>query len=120
MTYRAVFFDAGETLVHPHPSFPELLSRLLAREGFDVDPLEVRRGVALVAEHFARAADDRVLWTTSPERSKAFWMGVYREFLSQLGVTDHGELPERLYGAFTDLSNYRLFPDVEPVLTRLK
>ena len=24
--YRAVFFDAGETLVHPHPSFPELLS----------------------------------------------------------------------------------------------
>src|SRR5438067_234635 len=40
MTYRAVFFDAGETLVHPHPSFPELLSRLLARERSGLEPAE--------------------------------------------------------------------------------
>src|SRR5204863_6411168 len=29
-------------------------------------------------------------------------------------------LPERLYGEFTDLTNYRLFDDVEPVLARLR
>ena len=27
VTYRAVFFDAGETLVHPAPSFPELFAQ---------------------------------------------------------------------------------------------
>jgi putative hydrolase of the HAD superfamily len=120
MTYRAVFFDAGETLVHPYPSFPELMATLLRREGIRVDPMEVRDGVMLVAEHFARAADDRVLWTTSPERSKAFWLGVYEAFLARLGLSEHDGLPERLYREFTDLSNYRLFPDVTPVLERLK
>ncbi len=119
MTYRAVFFDAGETIVHPHPSFAELMATLLRAEGLGVDPVEVRDGVMLVAEHFARAADDRVLWTTSPERSRAFWLEVYREFLGRMGVTGHDGLPERLYAAFTDLSNYRLFPDVIPALDRL-
>ena len=43
VTYRAVFFDAGETLVHPHPSFAELFTLVLHREGFDVDPAVVGR-----------------------------------------------------------------------------
>jgi putative hydrolase of the HAD superfamily len=120
MPYGAVFFDAGETIVHPHPSFPELMATLLQREGLLVDPMEVRDGVMLVADHFARAADDRVLWTTSPERSKAFWLGVYTEFLARLGLSAHDGLPERLYREFTDVSNYRLFPDVVPVLERLR
>src|SRR5919204_6998985 len=80
VAYRAVFFDAGETIVHPHPSFPELLTALLRRDGIEVDQIQVREGVMLVAEHFQRAADDGVLWTTSPERSRAFWLDVYRAF----------------------------------------
>ncbi len=120
VTYRAVFFDAGETIVHPHPSFPELLVAVLSEEGFTVDPIEVREGVSLVAEHFARASDDRVLWTTSPHASRAFWLGVYREFLGRLRLPDDGGLPDRLYGAFTDLSNYRLFDDVLPAFRALR
>ena len=38
MPIRAVFFDAGETLVHPHPSFPDLFSEILSREGHALDP----------------------------------------------------------------------------------
>jgi len=30
MPVRAVLFDAGETLVHPAPSFPELFRNVLA------------------------------------------------------------------------------------------
>jgi putative hydrolase of the HAD superfamily len=33
---------------------------------------------------------------------------------------DRPDLPERLYGAFTDRSNYRLFDDVLPVLQDLR
>jgi putative hydrolase of the HAD superfamily len=120
MTYRAVFFDAGETLVHPHPSFPELLSVLLRREGIDADPIDVRDGVSIVADHFARAAQDGVLWTTSARASKTFWLEVYRAFLDRVGAGDRPGLPERLYDEFTDLSNYRLFDDVLPVLHRLR
>ena len=31
--YRAVFFDVGETLVHPAPSFPELFAQVLRTRG---------------------------------------------------------------------------------------
>src|SRR5262245_61497924 len=120
MTLRGIFFDAGETLVHPHPSFTELLLALLRAEGHDVEQADVRVNAAIVARHFQRASDDGVLWTTSPERSRAFWLGVYDEFLIALGIRDTGELAGRLYAQFTDLSNYRLFPDVLPVLHELK
>jgi 5-methyltetrahydropteroyltriglutamate--homocysteine methyltransferase len=48
--FKAVFFDAGETLVHPHPSFPELFSEILAREGYDLAP-------QVVADRICQAVD---------------------------------------------------------------
>src|SRR5439155_7152579 len=69
--YRAVFFDAGETLVHPHPSFPELFGLILQREGYDADLTRVRSQIHLVSEQFARASREGELWTTSPEKSRA-------------------------------------------------
>jgi putative hydrolase of the HAD superfamily len=119
VAYRAVFFDAGETLVHAHPSFPELLGAILQREGYEVDQDLLRRKIHLVGDRFAQAARERTLWTTSPERSRAFWATVYRAFLAELGIPFGDGLGEILYAEFTDLSNYRLFDDVEPVLRRL-
>jgi putative hydrolase of the HAD superfamily len=118
--YRGVFFDAGETLVHPHPSFPELFGRILEREGYDADLAQVRGKIHLVSEQFARAAREGELWTTSPEKSRAFWLSVYRTFLSELGLPADDGLGELLYGEFTQLSNYRAFPDVRPALERLR
>jgi putative hydrolase of the HAD superfamily len=120
MTCRAVFFDAGETLVHPHPSFPELLGIILRREGFEVDPAIVRKKIHLVGEQFATAAREGTLWTTSPDRSREFWRSVYRRFMAELGVPFADGLADTLYAEFTDLSNYRLFEDVEPMLLRLR
>ena len=120
MKYRAVFFDAGETLVHPHPSFPELFGLILQREGYDADLTRVRSQIHLVSEQFARASREGELWTTSPEKSRAFWLSVYRTFLSDLGLPADDGLGELLYGEFTQLSNYRAFPDVRPALERLR
>ena len=81
MTLRGVFFDAGETLVHPHPSFTELLLALLRTEGHDVEQADVRVNAAIVARHFQRAADEgitRVDWdlnlaeTPLPEQLAAY------------------------------------------------
>src|SRR5262249_18529632 len=112
VTYRAVFFDAGETLVHPHPSFPELLGLVLRDEGLDVDPSTIRDGLYLVSHRSRRAAKDGELWTTSPERSREFWIAVYGVFLERLGLEPDPSLIPRLYAEFSDLSNYRAFPDV--------
>jgi putative hydrolase of the HAD superfamily len=118
--YRAVFFDAGETLVYPHPSFPELLAQTLRREGFSVDPAEIRERLHVVAEVFTRATREKELWSTSPERSRRFWASVYRALMAELGLPFPDSLAGRLYTTFTDLSNYRLFPDVLPVLEKLR
>ncbi len=120
MRYAAVFFDAGETLVHPHPTFPDLFAEILAREGHDVSPERVRERTHVVYERFRSAAEANELWTTSPERSRRFWHEVYTIFFRELDIPNANGLIDVVYGEFTDLANYRLFDDVPPVLERLR
>jgi putative hydrolase of the HAD superfamily len=115
----AVFFDAGETLVHPHPTFPDLFASVLRREGVTVDPGAIGDRIIVVSDRFAKAARDQELWTTTPQRSKTFWLSVYEIFLREIGVPHRDGLEEKLYEAFTDLANYALFDDVAPVLEEL-
>lgn len=119
MRYSAVFFDAGETLVHPHPTFPDLFSQILRREGHDVDAETIRARIQVVFDRFKQAADSDELWTTSPERSRRFWHDVYGIFLRDLGIDGDDDLIDTVYREFTDLANYALFEDVPPVLERL-
>jgi putative hydrolase of the HAD superfamily len=119
MRFRAVFFDAGETLVHPVPSFPELFSRVAGAEGHRFEPARVVEASAAVLDRFREAADDRELWTTSPERSHRFWVSVYERMLGELGLRQPDGLPLRLYEAFTDRANYAAFDDVAPALDAL-
>ena len=120
MKYRAVFFDAGETLVYPHPSFPELLVQILDEEGYRVDPAAIREKLHVVADIFTTAASEVELWSTSPERSRRFWDRVYRRLLQELGVPFGDGLARRIYTTFTDIGNYRLFPDVVSTLESLR
>jgi putative hydrolase of the HAD superfamily len=119
MRWSAVFFDAGETLVHPHPTFPDLFARILEREGHQVSPDTIRERIHVVFDRFRTAAETNELWTTSPERSRRFWHDVYTIFLRDLGIADGDGLVETVYAEFTDLANYSLFDDVVPVLDRL-
>lgn len=120
MRYSAVFFDAGETLVHPHPTFPDLFAQILRREGHDVSSETIRDRAHVVADRFRAAAESNELWTTSPDRSRRFWHDVYAIFLRDLGIADGNGLIDTVYAEFTDLGNYALFDDVVPVLERLR
>lgn len=119
MRFRSVFFDVGETLVHPAPSFPELFAIVLAERGHERDGDEVVAASSVVRRRFSDAArvDDR--WTLSPERSRAFWTEVYREMLDTLGLPSQDGLRDALFERFTDLSSYALFDDVPETLDRL-
>jgi putative hydrolase of the HAD superfamily len=120
VTAAAVFFDAGETLVHPHPTFPDLFAAILQREGHAVPAETIRDRIHVVFERFKRAADEEELWTTTLEKSRAFWHDVYGIFLHDLGIDGEEGLIDRVYEGFTDLTNYRLFDDVRPALDRLR
>jgi putative hydrolase of the HAD superfamily len=114
-----VLFDAGETLVHPAPSFPELFSAILLREGHVRAPDDVVAASRTVFERFSQAARDVELWTTSPERSRGFWLGVYEQMLETLDLPSRDGLSDTLYREFTDLENYALFDDVPAALDAL-
>lgn len=120
MTVTTVFFDAGETLLHAHPTFTDLLASTLAEAGHPLDPEEVHRRAPVIAAHFSSAAREGDLWTTSATSSRRFWHGVYRAVLEDLGLQPGDDLVDLLYATFTDLANYRLFDDVLPTLDALR
>jgi putative hydrolase of the HAD superfamily len=119
MRFRAVFFDVGETLVHPHPSYPELFAQVVARAGHPRSAEDVSDASRVVLRRFSEAARDRVLWTTSLELSRAFWTSVYDHMIETLELPAGDGLADALYDAFTDRSNYALFADVCPAIDAL-
>jgi putative hydrolase of the HAD superfamily len=118
--FRAVFFDVGETLVHVDPSFADLFVTVLAGAGHERSVDDVREASAHVYARFSEAARDGSMWTTTSERSRAFWTSVYERMLDELGIADDDGLATTLHREFTRMENYVLFDDVRPTLASLR
>lgn len=113
------FFDAGETLLGPRPSWSGLSTTVLQQRGHDVTVEGLQLAWRHTAQLFQTAADEGRTFSTSPDESHRFWTNLYTELLSYLGVHDP-EAPEVLYQTFSDPSNYDLFPDAVPALDELR
>lgn len=118
---EAVFFDVGETLLRPHPSFAELFAEICCAEGAEVSPSAVRAVQEELAPHLVDIAEDTgvINPTFSDDASRRFWTYLYERFLQELGVAGRG-LEARLYERFSDRSSYMLFDDVMPMLDRIE
>jgi len=117
----AVFFDAGETLIHPEPSFTDLFLRACSGCGFHPPREEVSRTTGELLRELEEMQERGYTFTTSERESRAFWLRFYRKLLRGLGMREDGSgLAETLYRIFSDPSNYRLFPDVLPALRELQ
>ena len=120
-----VFFDAGETLLRPHPSFSELFSRTARSHGADISAEDVHRVQSELAPHLVDLAEDvegeELRYegaSLSEEDSERFWMHLYRRLLKELGVVDEG-LARRLFETFSSSASYKLFDDVLPTLNAI-
>lgn len=109
-----VFFDAGETILHPHPSFPELFADVCARNGVTVDAADVRAVQERLAPHLVDLGEATGVHkpSLSAEDSHAFWTYLYRRLLGELGIDEEARLPDVLYATFSHISSYKLFDDV--------
>lgn len=116
-----VFFDAGETLIRPYPSFPELFAEVCARRGVHVEAATVSDVQERLAPHLVDLAEDTGVAAPSldPEQSRVFWMFLYRRLLEELDIDDP-VLPEELYETFSTSTTYKVFDDVVPVLRDLE
>jgi len=117
--FDAVLFDAGETLLHPDPSFPELIARFVRERGHEVSTRAVLDAEAALASSLADRFVTGGGWSLSRERSRSHWTSLYREFAQHLGIDDPG-LPDHLYDRFAQAEHYTLFPDALPALRDLR
>jgi putative hydrolase of the HAD superfamily len=116
-----VFLDAGETILHPHPSFPELFATVAKEHGYEVSVEDARSVQGRLAPHLVDLAEDAGVRdpSLSAAASREFWSFLYRRLLAELGIEDE-ELVGRLYGTFSDSSSYRLFDDALPAMHSLR
>lgn len=116
-----VFFDAGETLLRPYPSFGELFVTTAADHGVNIEPAAVNDVRRRLAPHLIELAEESGVDQPSllPERSYDFWGYVYRRFLDELGIQDES-LVQRLFDVFSDSSSYKLYDDSLPTLLDLQ
>ncbi|MBC7247807.1 MAG: HAD-IA family hydrolase [Actinobacteria bacterium] len=116
---EAIFFDAGETLVHPVPSFPQLFSSQCAAYGLEVDLLAVSKTTRrLMAEVEARQVKG-FTFSNHPEKSRRFWLSFYGRLVRELGYEGDDGLAHALYETFSRPENYTAYQDARETLQRL-
>jgi putative hydrolase of the HAD superfamily len=116
---EAVFFDAGETLLSPNPSWSDIAVDVLGERGHSITVDQMREAWRHVGNHFIDAAEAGVMFSVSAEASKKFWTKLYLDQLEFLHIDDEGAALV-LYETFSNPENYRLFDDTVPTITALK
>ena len=112
-----VFFDAGDTLLAPHPSWHARIAAVCAEHG---EPVEVAAVEAVLA-----SALRRVRWPADwgdRDAQRAFWRSFYAGVLEELVRGDGiaaAEVVEALYRDLSDPRSYRLFPEAREALAEL-
>lgn len=115
-----VFFDAGDTLLRPHPSFEELFATVCASSGYEIEPPDVVRVRERLAPHLVDIAEATGVEnpSLSAAASLSFWSFLYRRFLEELGIEDE-DLVGELFSLFSSSASYKLFDDVLPAVETL-
>lgn len=121
---KAVFFDAGDTLL-TIPGARGIMRRFLAERDFhrEEERIGERIDEAFRTLYYGKPVqgDERC----SPESDRAFWVDLYRHVLTGLGAREHAEeeiihrWSHELYDLYTSPDAYELFDDVVETMERL-
>ncbi len=116
---EAVFLDAGNTLLLPHPSVEEVCAEVLARRGHRPALPELRRALERADRYYEeRYWSDDTFWASEAEAA-AMWTRMYALAAEELGVEAPGAVGRELYGEFGRGERWALFPDVLPAVREL-
>jgi len=114
--FKAVFFDAGGTLLTPHPSVGEIYSNVAAKHGCSVDG-------SLIEFKFKEAwlKKDRVSGHSGLSHEKQWWYDLVQDVFSSVVTFENYEaFFDELYDVFARPEYWRLYSEVHEVLLSLK
>ena len=121
MTLRAIFFDAGNTLIYPRV---EELAEELTASGFPAVLEDFH-----AAERLGKRKLEEWLWpkiesrNIPPQADSMYWLEYVRALLERLHVPidQHGAVTHQIVERFRDIRFWsRIFPDTEPALQALR
>ncbi|MDY6794519.1 MAG: HAD family hydrolase [Actinomycetota bacterium] len=116
---KAVFFDAGNTLLTPHPSVEEVCMEVMKRQGFDASVEDIRRGLEISESYYEqRYWEDDTFWASEDEAAD-MWSRMYALLMEEAGVEDSMVMGRMLYDEFGDGERWILYSDVLPAMQRL-
>jgi putative hydrolase of the HAD superfamily len=112
---KAVFFDAGGTLIHPFPSVGEIYAKAAAIYGATHDS---KRLEAEFYKSWAKRGGLSSLGSeTSEEKERAWWHSLVQEvFEPHGGVPSFNEFFTALHRSFEEKELWEIYPDVLDVL----
>jgi putative hydrolase of the HAD superfamily len=116
-----VFFDAGETLIHPLPSFPELFMTVCADHGLEVDFDLLRTATRRLMAGVEDRQRQGYTFSNETTKSRRFWLDFYGSLVNEMGhAHEDGLLPQALYSTFSEPSNYGAYHDVRETMEELR
>lgn len=117
--YKAVFFDAGGTLLHPYPSVGEIYAEVGKRYGSKAPASQLEHSFREV--WLKHDGLNRLQGEISEKIERNFWKTLVKEvFDASGGVNDFDAFFHELYDLFARPEVWRLYPDVEELLIHLK
>jgi putative hydrolase of the HAD superfamily len=116
---KALFFDAGGTLLKPYPSVGDVYSRHAKRYGCEADPENLNRIFYSLWNHRNGLASLQT--GVSEKEEKSWWRTLVWEVFEQVGgIEGFNEFFEDLYYSFASKDTWRVFDEVSEVLAKIK
>ena len=115
---KVVTFDAGGTLIHPHPSASAVYAEVLAQHRITIQPpaLEHLFSTAL------QKAQSTVREDINEKTEKEFWRGIVRDTIGRYCPQKEkfGDVFEDIFDAFASASRWKAAEDASETLSSLK
>ncbi len=118
-SFRAVFFDAGGTLLHPFPSVGEIYWKIASVHGCDVDAETAEK--LFRQAWFKKDGLSHLASHSSEKIERAWWRELVHEVFSELGgFKDFEAFFSELYDVFARPEYWKLYPGTLEILESLK
>jgi putative hydrolase of the HAD superfamily len=114
--YKAIFFDAGNTLFEVYPSVGKLYAQVAETYGAVFDPQVIETHFR--SEWQLRPKDYHLIEPCTQESERAWWYDLVKTIFDRCGgMQRFDEFFVELYELFASEKVWRLFPEVDEVLT---
>lgn len=118
---KAIFFDAGNTLVSPNPSFESVVFEVLDKLKIGHKRKEIIQSLPHLDDIYNHYYWNNLKFWQSPKDAAITWANVYSTWFESLGFKEEsGYLGWELYKEFGFSYRWRVFQDVIPTLQVLR